>query len=722
MRQFHLVVFSCILFTFLSNGFGKDITQIGLPEHAKSRIGIGNAYDVSYSPDGTLLAVASTIGIWLYETETYKPLTLLRGHTASVLNVEFSTDGKTLASGSHDHTIRIWDPKNHQMITVLKGHQKPITDITISPDKKTLASFGYRDNSVQLWNTESGQTIGSLTEKITGVVSIAFSPEGKIIAVGDVNGEVLLYSTKTKANIASLIGHVNAPSDIDEPGSVTSLAFSPDGKTLASGSRDTTIRLWNTKTARHIVTLRGHTGRITTIVFSSDGNTIASGASSTHWSSDTTIQLWDAKTGRNISSIETQNRNYSLAFSPDNVTLASIGSYSYVSIWKINTGKLKTKLKAQQKQSIPKRTYTDGDNRIYRNDDGTYRLLNIETNEQKPILIDFNSSINRIKFSPDGKLLAIPDDRTIWLWDVQTDTLRATLTDNTYLLSSIKFSPDGNFLSTATRNSVNLWNTKTGGMIATYMIESSSNTFKHEFSTDSKLLATPIQKGKMIQMWDSETGHPQFLLLGHDREVTAILFSSDGNTIISRSYEKVILWEAKTGKRITTIKSPKGYNLSLQFSPDEKILVGNANSSDSQVGKNTIWIWDPKTGLQLNTLNEHEEAVTSVQFAPDNKTLVSGSFDKTIRFWNVETGQLLTTFKGYKPRAPITISPDGRLLACGSENAKVLVWDIRSGELKKSFNSYNPVQSIIFSDDVNTLTTKGADGTTLLWDLQEKNH
>lgn len=714
--------------SLLFNSFSQNENQIGLPENAKSRIGIGNVNNIVYSPDGSTLAVATTIGIWLYDTNTYKPLSLLTGHTDSVRTVKYSADGKTLASGSSDNTIRLWDPHSGQNVRVLKGHQTAIRDIAFSRDGLTLASIGSNDKSVRLWNVKTGKLKAILKGCSTDILSLAFSPDGETIAAGEINGTVTLLSTKTKKLITTLVGHRLAPSDITEPGSVLSLAFSPDGETLASGSRDTTIRLWNTKTAHHKVTLTGHNGRVTTIVFSSDGNIIASGASYTHWSSDSTIRLWDATTGRHRSTIQTLTLTYKLAFSPDNETLVSISGGKDIHIWNTKTGKLKADLTAQRKSNYPKSVFSDSKRKIYVNDDGTYTLLDVKTGKQKPILKDFHSPIRHpeyppksLGFSPDGKTIAIQDGNSVWLWDVETDTHKATLSGHKKHIASIKFSPDGQFLSTAERESIRLWNVQTGEQIATYTRDRGYRSFVHAFSPDSKLLATPAKELKMVQLWNTDTGHPQFLLMGHPWEVSSVLFSPDGNTIVSYSSDRALLWDAKTGKLKAILLSQKDSFLSLMFSPDGNTLVGTAKPWDDKKSDNRIWIWDTETSQQKFILKDHKGRVTRILFASDGKTLVSGSVDKTIRFWDVKTGELINTFKGYDPNSPIVFSPDGNILASGGENAKVFLWALNTGSLETTFTAYNPVRRISFEENGKTLITSGTDGTTLLWDLKEKS-
>ncbi len=741
MKHFRFLMISWLLMPlFLLNSFGENETQIGLPENAIKRIGNGTFNDIAYSPDGKQLALAASIGIWFYDTDTYKPLSLLTGHTNSVRSVEYSADGKILASGSNNGTIRLWDPQTTKNIAVLTGHQNGVTDIAISGDSQTLASIGTDEKFVRLWNIKTGKPIANLIDNLTRPYSLAYSPDSKMIAVGDFNGTITLFSTKTKKRTASLVGHDLAPSDITEPGSVLSLAFSPGGAILASGSRDTTIRLWDTKTTHHKVTLTGHSGWVTTIALSPDGKTIASGASYTHWDSDSSIRLWDAKTGKNLRTIETPALIHKLAFSLDNETLASINEYNAIHIWNIKTGELKVNLTEQRVQRKPISVFLDGKKEIYANDDGTYTLVDVETGHQKPFLKALRSLREKGKtegeklflrlypltkeyfeYSSDGKTLAIQEDESVWLWNVETDTHKGTLSEDFKRFYSMKFSPDGQFLATEVDKTIYLWNTETAKQIAAYTRDKRHQSLLYVFSPDSKLLATPAKDPKMVQLWSTDTGYPKFLLMGHPWEVSSVIFSPDGNNIVSYSSDKALLWDAKTGILKATLISLNDSFLSLMFSPDGNALVGTSKPWDDKKSDNRIWIWDTETGQQKFILKEHKGRITRTLFTPNGKTLVSGSADGTIRFWDLETGELITTLEEYDPNSPIAFSLDGQTFASGGENAKILLWDLNTGKLKTTFSSYNPVRSIVFSEDGKTLTTAGIDGTILLWDLKEKS-
>ena len=312
-----VTMFLCVAHTVAEY---EPYTKSGLPEGAKARLGTGSIYEIAYSPDGTRLAVASSIGIWIYDADTGEELSLLTGHTLYVFSVSFSPDGATLASGSGDETVRLWDVATGTLKATLTGHTWAVSSVSFSPDGATLAS-GSGDETVRLWDVATGTLKATLTGHTWAVSSVSFSPDGATLASSG-DEAVRLWDVATGTLKATLIEHTLY--------FVFSVSFSPDGATLASGSGDGTILLWDVVTGTLKATLTGHTSFVISVCFSPDGKTLASG------SGDESIRLWDASTGNHLKTLTGHTDSvFSVSFSPDGTTLASGSGDGTILLWEL---------------------------------------------------------------------------------------------------------------------------------------------------------------------------------------------------------------------------------------------------------------------------------------------------------------------------------------------------------------------------------------------------
>jgi WD40 repeat protein/tRNA A-37 threonylcarbamoyl transferase component Bud32 len=279
---------------------------------------------VAFSPDSRTLACGSrNHSIQLWDVQTQREIATLTGLSRSpcVYSVAFSPDGCTLASGSDDHTIKLWDVQTRREIATLRGHSGYVLSVAFSPDGRTLASVSYDTTIIKLWDVQTQREIATLTGHSDIVGSVAFSPDGRTLVSGSVDDTIKLWDVQTQREIATITGD----SDI-----VGSVAFSPDGRTLASRGWDTTIKLWDVQSQRKIATLTGHSDRVSSVAFSPNGRTLASG------SSNETIKLWDVQSQREIATLTRRSYNtvYSVAFSPDGLTLASGSCDNTIKLWR----------------------------------------------------------------------------------------------------------------------------------------------------------------------------------------------------------------------------------------------------------------------------------------------------------------------------------------------------------------------------------------------------
>ena len=329
MKKLTLITLTLLLTTVLAlppATAQEDVTRWGLPEGMTLRLGKCNINDLAYSSDGALLAVASSIGIWLYDAQTYQERAVLTGHTDGVLSVAFSPDGQTLASGSRDDTVRLWDVATGTLQQTLT-HTGSVPSVAFSPDGQTLASAvdGWT-GTIYLWDVATGVLQYTLPSHKGGLSSVAFSPDGQTLAsVGGWDALVSLWDVATGTFQQTLVGHTYLTF-------VRSVAFSPDGSMLAGagGWRDKTVRLWDVASGTLQQTLAGHTGSVTSVAFSPDGQTLVSGGE------DATVRLWDVATGTLQHTLtEYTDGVLSVAFSPDGRTLASGSEDGKVLLWDI---------------------------------------------------------------------------------------------------------------------------------------------------------------------------------------------------------------------------------------------------------------------------------------------------------------------------------------------------------------------------------------------------
>jgi WD40 repeat protein len=617
----------------------------------------------------------------------------------------------------------------------LRGHTNVVSCVVFSsPDGRTLASAGtYRRwygrwrGEIKLWDAATGQERASLKGHKDFVHSVAYSPDGATLASGGHDGAVKLWDVATGQERTSLQGH---------QGWVVAVAFSPDGTTLASAGTDRMVKLWDVRTGQERAALKGHTNALWSVAFSNDGKTLASAG----W--DKTVRLWDAATGKELATLNGHTAEVRcVAFSPDDKTLVSAASDRTIKVWNAVSRQERLTLVghtnavyclAFSPDGTTLASGSGGINAAYKEVPGEVRLWDARTWQERTTLTGHTGDVRSVCFSPDGKTLASAgSDRTIKLWEAGAGQERLTLEGHADPVWFVAFSPDGKTVAGASHGDpgkrlpgeIKLWDAGTGEVLASLKAHTSWITAL-AFSPDGKTLAAaggdllPNRPGE-VRLWDVRSGQERANLLGHTGMVSSVCFSPDGETLASAGRDGTVrLWDVPTGLERTSLTGHTSLLHRAVFSPDGRTLASaGARAAERWYDqrRGEIKLWDVGTGRELAALQGHTHVVTSVVFSPDGQTVASASADRTIKLWDARTGQERATLKGDKP----LFSPDGRTLAGAGEDYAITLWDTATGQERAVLRGHAGfIYSMSFSPDGKTLASASLDQTIKLWDAE----
>lgn len=747
-----------------SGGADRSVTLWDLSQHtprARLQGHRGTVRALAFAPGGAsarpALALASAgedgeLRLWDATPGREHGTATLAGHTDMVVCLAFSPGGTTLASGGLDATVKLWDPRTGRERATLRGHEDGVSAVAFAPEARQLATAGF-DGAVRLWEpsvpvfspasclaascamTGLGFTAdgrGLLAVGKSGIVrwdvrtgsrstpgpvdparsgepagALAVSPDGASYAEGTATGAVRLHDAR---KVAELLGH---------SGAIASLAYAPDGRTLASGGRDGLVTLWSpgTRTARRV--LAGATGAVGCVRFAGDGRVVAVAA-------ERGVTLWDAATGTPLAALGgADHRASALAVAPDGGTVATAGGDGLIRLWDVATGV----------------------QRLAWNEPGCRALA----------------------FAPDGKMLASAARRGVALWDTGRGRPLALLRGHGGEVEEIAFAPDGRGLATAgSQGAVMLWNLGVGRRTAWATLRGEGNCpWGVAYTPDGRTLAVadaPSNAPGSITLWDVparrvrsvldgpgrgiialavsadgrlvasggfdrrvridnlETGESRPLIVGLDGVVTGLAFSPDG-TLLATAGESgsVGLWDPETGEETARLEGFRGRVRAVAFSPDgTRVAAAGGVFENGPNARGEVRIWDVATRKPLAGFDGAELPVLAVAFAPDGSALAAGGLDQTLRIWNVADGRRRLAVAGLPGYVQaLGFSPNGRTVAWSGQNSgMVALVDAATGsEVTRLVGHTGAVVGLAFAPDGSGLATTSADRTIKLWDL-----
>ena len=626
-----------VLWITATMGEAQNSPQWNLPEGAIARLGNGTINEIAYSPDGSQIAVASSIGIWLYDVDTGIAVALLGG--SNVTSIAYSPDGETIA-GCGNFRVHRWG--------------------------ETIMS-----DAVRLWDIEKGTIIETLPYTTAGYLDVAYSPDGKTIAVSARYDPVRVW------NIEEGLFQTTLPGEAEN---VSKILYSPDGSTIATLNRiKNSISLWDAEKGFHIKTLADENMiAFSDIAYSPDGSTIAS----TSWRD---MYIWDVHTGtieKKWSDLWSGFKAGAVHYSPDGAVIATTNTHSWVQLWDPE-----------------------------------------DPNSSNSSTIDTEYGIINFVYSPDGKTIATAGvDLTVRLWDVTGEFQgfrnipKATLVKHTGPVLNVAYSPDGKTIATGTASyqdpSLHFWDSGTATLIKT--VDHTRPVADIAYSPDGNTIAT-AGGFEGVRLWEANTGTFIKSLNEHgdspEHQVENIAYSPDGSTLATSIANFVYLWQVSKSRVRETLTGPRLRISRITYSPDGNTVAALDNDL-------IVYFWSNDNGQLLHTFQGND--IRDIAYSPDGHTIatVSGNTEKP-QLWDAETGTLTKTLDADGFVSSIVYSPDGATIAtAGNFHFQVKLWDANTGTLKETFTGHaGLVNSLVYSPDGSVLATGNADGTVLLWGL-----
>ncbi|QIR41002.1 hypothetical protein HCG51_32855 [Tolypothrix sp. PCC 7910] len=574
----------------------------------------------------------------------------LNGHSDTVNAVAFTPDGKYVISGSSDNTLKVWNWQTGELLRNLEGHSDSVYAIALSADGKYVISASD-DKTLKVWNWQTGQQLRNLEGHTNSVNALALTPDGKYVISASWDNTLKVWDWQTGQQLRTLKGHSDW---------VNALALTPDGKYMISASLDNTLKVWDWQTGEEVSNLEGYTNSVNALTLTPDGKYVISAS----W--DNTLKVWDWQTGQQLHTLAGHtNLVNALTLTPDGKYVISASNDKTLKVWDWQTGEQLRTLEGHSDSVNALALTPDGKYVISASNDKTLKVWNWQTGEQLRTLKGHSGWVNALALTPDGKyVISASNDKTLKVWNWQTGEQLRTLEGHSDSVNALALTPDGKYVISASwLNTLKVWDWQTGEQLRT--LAGHTNLVNALTLTPDGKYVISDSWDNTLKVWDWQTGQQLHTLQGHSYSVNALALTPNGKYVISASDDTTLkVWDWQTGQQLRTLEGHTNSVKALALTPDSKYVISASNDK-------TLKVWDWQTGQQLRTLKGHGYSVKALALTPDSKYVISASLDNTLKVWDWQTGEVIASFAGESAINCCAVTPDGVRVVAGDKSGRV---------------------------------------------------
>jgi WD40 repeat protein len=563
----------------------------------------GYMSDIEWSPCGRYFASAgaedNTTKVW--DTETGTEILTLNDQKEPVSDVSFSPDGRLLAIACYDKLVRVYEIPSGKEVFKLEGHNNQVRCVAFGSSGKQLVSGDF-DGVIKVWDALIGANEATIKNPDGYVGSVAFI-HGTDQIVASSGKLVKVWDAATQTELTTLHGHT---------GDVRCVVVTPDGKRIVSGGEDSMIKVWDAISGKELMTLRGHTDIVSTISISSDGTRLVSAGLR-----DKMVKIWDLLTGQELLTYRGHVSWVNcVAFSPDGQRIVSGGAWGDMKVWDATGDPSHETFEAHQNNLISLLFSPDGNSIVSCSTNGAIKLWDTASGVEMSTWGEFDRVPFGVAYHPNGKKIASGyEDGRIVVWDTANNSKIRTILGHDKLVTCLAFSSDGRRLASGSRDkTVKIWDT-TKWNCELVLVGHENSVWSVSFSPDGKYLVSGDSDGT-VRVWDTSNGAMVKVLRGHKGRVISVAFTTDGQRIISGSrYDFVRVWDLHEGVELMVLGEKPLYARALAVSPDGKRIAYIDPAASTAV------VLDTATGTQALAIPIPGTLLTSLAFSPNGRTI-----------------------------------------------------------------------------------------------------